>query len=264
MSDNEPYVTTDKTPGTALEPVAPTALEKTGAMAPERVRAMFERIAGPYDLMNRAMTLGLDQRWRKLAAAETGVGGGASVLDCCCGTGDLAFALAELVGPSGEVIGVDFAPAMLERARAKAADRGVVNVDFVEGDALELPLPDRRVAAATVGFGIRNVADVEQGFRELVRVVRPGGRVVCLEITTPQDGPLRPFYRFWFDRLVPLVGRAADSSSAYSYLPASVRRFPPPQELGAIMFRAGLTNVRYRILAGGIVALHYGEVPVRR
>ena len=253
----------DPTPGTALESTR-SALEASGTMAPERVRAMFDRIARPYDAMNRAMTLGLDQRWRALAAEETGVGGGASVLDCCCGTGDLSFALAKLVGPSGEVIGVDFSTAMLARARAKAEQSEIVNVDFVEGDALALPLPDRRVAAATVGFGIRNVADVEQGFRELARVVRPGGRVVCLEITTPQAGPLQPFYRFWFDRLVPLVGRVADQNSAYSYLPASVRRFPGPRALGELMGRAGLVNVRYRMLAGGIVSLHVGQVPVRR
>ncbi len=242
-------------------PASPDASEADGALPPERVQAMFNRIARPYDAMNRAMTVGLDRRWRALAADETGVGSGASVLDCCCGTGDLALELAKRVGPAGEVIGVDFANQMLERARIKSAKRGTENIVWIQGDALNLPLPDNRVAAATVAFGVRNLADYEQGFRELERVVRPGGRVVCLEITTPQSGPLKHFYEGWFNRAVPAIGRAVDrGEGAYSYLPASVQRFPDPDELGRIMFRAGLIRVRYRPLAGGIVALHVGEV----
>ena len=222
---------------------------------------MFDRIARPYDAMNRVMTAGLDRSWRSLAADATGVGAGASVLDACCGTGDLALELARRVGPMGEVIGVDFSEGMLDRARAKSAEGGLENVEWMLGDALALPLPRNRVAAATVAFGVRNLADYEQGFRELARVVRPGGRVVCLEITTPQHGALAGFYRVWFDRLVPAVGRLVDrESSAYSYLPASVRRFPDPPALGRVMYAAGLRRVRFKLLAGGIVALHVGEV----
>jgi demethylmenaquinone methyltransferase/2-methoxy-6-polyprenyl-1,4-benzoquinol methylase len=234
-----------------------------GTLPPERVRQMFDRIAGPYDAMNRVMTVGLDRRWRALAAEATGVGAGASVLDACCGTGDLTLELARRVGPSGEVFGVDFSEPMLERARAKLDRAGFQRAQLLVGDALALPLPDDRVAAATVAFGMRNLADVELGFRELVRVVRPGGAVVCLEITKPERGPLASFYRVWFDRLVPAVGRAVDrrGDSAYSYLPASVRRFPPPAELGQVMQRAGLRDVRYTLVAGGIVALHVGRVP---
>jgi len=237
-----------------------------GTLPPERVRAMFDRIARPYDTMNRVMTAGLDRRWRQLAAEATGVGAGASVLDACCGTGDLSIALAERVGESGEVIGVDFAPKMLALARQKAESAGLDQVRFIEGDALALPLEDGRVAAAAVAFGVRNLADLELGFRELVRVVRPGGRVACLEITTPEGGAMAGFYRVWFDQLVPLLGRAVDrgGEGAYSYLPASVRRFPAAAELGSIMYRAGLRKVRYRLLAGGIVALHVGELPRRR
>jgi len=233
-----------------------------GTLPPERVQEMFDRIARPYDAMNRVMTAGLDRRWRTLAADATGVGAGASVLDCCCGTADLTLELARRVGPGGEVIGVDFAERMLERGRAKIARKGTDQATLLNGDALSLPFPDDRFAAATVAFGIRNVADLDRGLGELVRVVRPGGKVVCLEITTPERGLAARFHRLWFDRMVPAAGRAIDSgSSAYTYLPASVRRFPGPAALAERMYAAGLEDVRYRLLGGGIVALHVGGVP---
>jgi len=233
-----------------------------GTLPPERVRTMFDRIAGPYDRMNRVMTAGLDRRWRALAADEAHVGLGAAVADVCCGTGDLALELAERVGRAGEVTGVDFSENMLAIARRKAAKLDHPNVRFVPGDALDLPIGDDEVAAATIAFGMRNLADHAQGFRELVRIVRPGGRVVCLEITTPKGRVLGGFYRVWFDRMIPAVGGMVDrGDSAYSYLPASVRRFPGPDDLGRIMYAAGLERVRYRTVAGGIVALHVGEVP---
>ena len=243
--------------GGSLEPRA-----ADGTLSPERVRMMFDRIAGPYDKMNRAMTAGLDRRWRALAADEANIGLGANVVDVCCGTGDLALELAGRVGAAGEVTGIDFSENMLQIAREKAVRLNHPNVRFLPGDALDLPVGDDEVAAATIAFGMRNLADHAQGFRELVRVVRPGGRVVCLEITTPKGAVLGGFYRVWFDRLVPAVGNVVDrGDSAYSYLPASVRRFPGPDELGKIMYAAGLERVRYRALAGGIVGLHVGEVP---
>lgn len=243
--------------GASLEPRA-----ADGALPPERVRMMFDRIARPYDAMNRAMTAGLDRRWRALAADEARVGLGAAVADICCGTGDLALELAGRVGDAGEVTGVDFSENMLQIAREKATRLNHPNVRFVPGDALDLPIGDDEVAAATIGFGMRNLADHAQGFRELARIVRPGGRVVCLEITTPKGRVLGGFYHVWFDRLIPAVGSIVDrGDSAYTYLPASVRRFPGPDELGATMYRAGLERVRYRTLAGGIIALHVGEVP---
>ena len=232
-----------------------------GTLPPERVAAMFDRIARPYDAMNRVMTAGLDVRWRRLAAQATGVGAGASVLDCCCGTADLSIELGRLVGPGGEVMGVDFSEGMLERGRAKVAKKGLDHVTLLHGDALDLPFEDDRFAAATVAFGIRNVADLDGGLRELARVVRPGGKVVCLEITTPESGPAARFHRLWFDRMVPSVGRLIDrGDSAYVYLPASVRRFPGPTTLAEVMYGAGLEDVRFRSLGGGIVALHVGTV----
>ncbi|HXV58573.1 MAG TPA: ubiquinone/menaquinone biosynthesis methyltransferase [Gaiellaceae bacterium] len=217
-----------------------------GTLAPAAVEAMFDRISPVYDVMNRVMTAGLDRRWRRLAAAAA-VRPGDEVLDACCGTGDLALA-AERAG--GSVTGLDFSERMLERARRKSA-----TVRWVRGDVLALPFEDESFDAATVGFGIRNVEDLEAGLRELHRVLRPGGRLACLEITRPR-GALRPFFRLWFDGLVPLAGKALPGGAAYSYLPASVRRFPGPADLGAALRRAGFGDVGWRLLGGGIVALH--------
>jgi len=209
---------------------------------------MFDRIAPVYDLMNRAMTLGLDQRWRRLAV-RLAVRSGDRVLDGCCGTGDLAIA-AQRAGAT--VVGLDFSPAMLERARRKAPE-----VEWILGDLLELPFGDGSFDAATVGFGVRNVSDLERGIVELRRVLRPGGRLAILEITTPR-GALKPFYKLWFDVLIPLAGRILPGGKAYTYLPASVRRFPAPEALAALLERQGFTGVEFRRLAGGIVALHTG------
>jgi len=218
----------------------------TGTLAPDDVRTMFDRIAPVYDAMNRAMTLGLDRRWRRLTA-QAAVRPGDKVLDACCGTGDLALA-GRAAG--GDVVGVDFSEAMLARARRKAPE-----IEWVRGDAAALPFPDETFDAVTVGFGIRNLADLEGGLRELARVLKPGGKVGCLEITRPR-GILRPFFRLWFDGLVPVVGKVLPGGAAYSYLPASVRRFPGPEDLAAAMRRAGFGEVGWRVLGGGIVALH--------
>jgi demethylmenaquinone methyltransferase / 2-methoxy-6-polyprenyl-1,4-benzoquinol methylase len=219
-----------------------------GVLAPSEVRAMFDRISPVYDVMNRAMTAGLDRRWRRLAA-EAAVRPGDRVLDACCGTGDLALA-DERAG--GRVTGLDFSERMLERARQKST-----SVEWVLGDARSLPFEDSAFDSATVGFGIRNVPDLEAGLAELARVLRPGGRLACLEITRPA-GVLKPFFRLWFDGLVPLAGKVLPGGRAYTYLPASVRRFPGPPDLAAAFARAGFEQVGWRLLGGGIVALHVG------
>lgn len=229
---------------------------RVGASLEEgQVRAMFDRIAGVYDRMNGVMTAGLHHRWRERAADLAAIGRGSRVLDVATGTGDLAVELARRVGPRGEVIGSDFSERMLTLARAKAPE-----IAFEHGNALALPYPDDRFDAATVGFGARNFSDLERGLAEMARVVRPGGRVVVLELTTPTDPPLSTFYRVWFDRLVPLLGRLARDPDAYAYLPDSVRRFPRPVGLAAAMARVGLEHIRWIVTAGGIIAIHVGEV----
>jgi demethylmenaquinone methyltransferase/2-methoxy-6-polyprenyl-1,4-benzoquinol methylase len=219
-----------------------------GTLPANEVRTMFDRIAPVYDVMNRVMTAGLDQRWRRITAAAV-VEKGSKVLDACCGTGDLAVAD---VRAGGTVTGLDFSPRMLERARKKSDA-----VTWLEGDLLALPFEDGSFDASTVGFGVRNVVDLERGLGELARVLAPGGRVGILEITQPR-GVLAPFYRVWFDRIVPLLGKVLKGGAAYSYLPASVRRFPGPDELASLLERAGFGDVEYRTFAGGIVALHTG------
>jgi demethylmenaquinone methyltransferase/2-methoxy-6-polyprenyl-1,4-benzoquinol methylase len=256
---------------------------------PVAIRQMFDEISGSYDRLNDLMTAGLHHRWRELAVVLARVKPGDSVLDVCCGTGDMAFAVKRAVGPTGTVVGIDVSEDMLEVAREKSG-RNQLYVDFRLGDVLALDFESGGPAAAdvspggaspgrtddvgvepegrpqgfdacTVGFGVRNVPDVLGAFAEMRRVCRPGAKVVCLEITHPQIPVFKQFYRLWFDRIVPVLGKvAAGEKKAYTYLPASVRRFPPPDELQALMQQAGLQNVRYEILAAGIIAVHHGVV----
>jgi len=215
-----------------------------------QVQAMFDRIARVYDRMNSVMTAGMHHRWRRRAADLARVGPGSRALDVATGTGDLAI---EVSARGAQVVGLDFSERMLELARAKAP-----SIEFVQGNALELAYPDASFDAVTVGFGARNFSDLERGLGELARVTRPGGRVVILEITTPQRPPLSWFFGLWFDRAVPALGRLAGDPDAYSYLPSSVRRFPGPPELAAKLAAAGLEDVRWMLTAGGIIAIHAG------
>jgi demethylmenaquinone methyltransferase/2-methoxy-6-polyprenyl-1,4-benzoquinol methylase len=243
---------------------------------PGKVRQMFDDIAGSYDRLNDLMTAGLHHRWREFGVLLSRVGPGADVLDVCCGTGDFAFALKRAVGPQGRVVAVDVSEEMLDVAREKSG-RNQLYVDFRLGDVLDLPFPDAEGSGAphsssggrtgptvsgfdacTVGFGIRNVPDIAKAFSEMRRVCRPGGRVVCLEITQARIPLFKQFYGLWFEHIVPHLGRlAARDEFAYSYLPASVRRFPDPEALIDLMAEAGLRNARYEILAGGIIAVHH-------
>jgi len=239
-------------------PREPSADFAAGRLEAGQVRAMFDRIAGVYDLMNTAMTAGLHHRWRERAADMARVGPGSRVLDVATGTGDLAMELARRVAPAGEVVACDFSEPMLHRARAK--NRSPELLHFEWADALALPYTQDSFDAVTVGFGARNFSDLDAGLAEMVRVTRPGGHVVVLEITTPTRPPLSSFFALWFDRLVPALGRLAGDSQAYTYLPSSVRRFPPPRELAAALAGCGLTEISYRVLAGGIIAIHAGTV----
>jgi demethylmenaquinone methyltransferase/2-methoxy-6-polyprenyl-1,4-benzoquinol methylase len=224
---------------------------------PQRVQNMFDRIAGRYDLLNRVMTMGIDKRWRKAAVRATGARSGSKVLDVCCGTGDLTFLLARA---GADVIGADFSENKLAQARLRVGKQPVAianRVQFQQGDAMALPFADDTFDALTVSFGVRNVASLDTAFAEFHRVVRPGGTVVCLEITRPRRFPFTLFYKVWFDRVVPVVGRLlSGDAEAYSYLPESTLAFPQPKVLAESLRGLGYDSVGFRTFAGGIVALH--------
>lgn len=219
---------------------------------------MFDRIAGRYDLLNSLMTAGLHHSWRARAVDRAAASPGDSVLDVCCGTGDLSFELAGRVSPGGNVIGSDFSEPMLDLAREKAEKRGSESVRFEWADALNLPYDEGRFDAVTVGFGVRNFADRDRGLREMARVLKPGGRLVILEFTEPRRPPFSTFYSLWFDRIVPMLGRLTPNPEAYSYLAESVHGFPRPEGLAAKMDAAGFEQVRWLLTAGGILAIHSG------
>jgi demethylmenaquinone methyltransferase / 2-methoxy-6-polyprenyl-1,4-benzoquinol methylase len=254
--------------------VDPARPSRSEAEFSSQIRSMFDRIAGVYDVMNRVMSAGLDSGWRQRTADRAEVGPGDSALDVCCGTGELAFELARRIGPTGRVVGCDFSERMLELAREKedrlrlgdsrqlagngSSPGSLAPVEFEWADALELPYGDGSFDAVTVGFGVRNFAEIERGVGEMARVLRPRGRLVILEITQPRRAPLSTFFSLWFDRVVPLLGALAGDRDAYSYLPDSVRSFPGPGELAEVMDAAGLERIRYLILGGGIIAIHSG------
>lgn len=226
-----------------------------------QINAMFDRVAPRYDVLNSFMSAGMHRDWKRQAVELTELRPGEKALDVCCGTGDLAIRMAELVGPNGKVIGCDFSTQMLMLALAKTEKRQLSQLTFRQADALSLPYGQGEFAAATMGFALRNLADHQSGVSEMARVVRSGGRVVVLEFTRPRRAPFRHFYDLWFDRLVPVIGRLSKDAAAYSYLPASVRGFADPKGVAAMFCAAGLREVRYRVLAGGIVTIHTGRKP---
>ena len=223
---------------------------RAGTLEEPQVRAMFDRIAGVYDVMNSVMTAGMHHRWRRRAVDLAAVESGDEALDVATGTGDLAV---ELASRGARVIASDFSEEMLSRARAKQPA-----ITWEWANAQDLPYESNRFAAATVGFGARNFSDLALGVSEMARVVRPGGRVVILEITTPQKPPLSKFFSVWFDHVVPKLGRLAGDPDAYTYLPNSVKRFPGPEGLAGLMAAAGLRDIRWILTAGGIIAIHVG------
>jgi demethylmenaquinone methyltransferase / 2-methoxy-6-polyprenyl-1,4-benzoquinol methylase len=225
---------------------------------PHDVRAMFDRIARRYDTLNTVMTAGLDTRWRRAAIEAARLRPGLRVLDVACGTGMLARAAAEVVGPAGHVDGIDAAPRMLELARAARRATGAAGISWREADALRLPFDDESMDAVLIGFGLRNLPDYAGALEEMTRVAAPGGRVVVLEIATPRARLPRLVHATWFRRVVPLLGRLAGGGAAYAYLPASLDTYPAPEAIADLMAGAGLTDVRWRWLVGGMTTLHVG------
>ncbi|HEX2349516.1 MAG TPA: class I SAM-dependent methyltransferase [Ktedonobacterales bacterium] len=230
---------------------------------PAYVRSMFDRISGVYDLMNRVMTGGMDGRWRAFAARQVGLRAGERALDLGCGTGDMAIAIARNSPPDAHIVGVDFSAGMLEVGREKLARRGLSDqIELRQGDVLALDLPDGAFDAVSSAWLVRNLSDIPAGFREMRRVTRPGGRVVCLEMSHPYNPIFNWGYHLYFDQLVPLLGRLiGNSSEAYSYLPSSVVSHPDAPALKRIMEDAGWRDVRYYYLMGGVVAVHVATNP---
>ena len=224
-----------------------------------RVRAMFSTIAGRYDLLNHVLSGNVDKRWRRIVATrvrEKLPSSRACVLDVACGTGDLSLTLFEITGAG--VIGTDFCRPMLDVAAGKTSGR----IRLIEGDALDLPFRDGTFDAATIAFGLRNLSNVESGLAELSRVLKPGGWVAVLEFSRPANAILRPLFNLYFRRVLPLMGGLVSGSlSAYTYLPASVQKFPDQSQLSLLMEQAGFVQVGYENLSGGIAALHLGQRP---
>ena len=235
------------------------AASRTGNTVPEpSVTNMFDSIAPVYDRMNTLMTAGMDGRWRRAAVRAARLSRGGSALDVACGTGKLTAALAGAVGPDGRVVGVDLSAAMLDEARR--AFGGMPGVEFVLGNALALPVADGTFDAATIAFGLRNLASFEDGLREMARAVRSGGRVVCLELSVPRPRFMGRFYVGLFRTTAPFIGALFKRRAAYAYLPSSLNGFPAAEEIADTMRRVGLREVTFKRLALGTVALHWGTV----
>ncbi|HWO88058.1 MAG TPA: ubiquinone/menaquinone biosynthesis methyltransferase [Gemmatimonadales bacterium] len=243
-------------------PRRPNQVGQTPTSPPDKrryVRAIFSDIAPRYDLLNRVLSLNIDQSWRRRAVArlEWQRRPGGTYLDACAGTLDLAVMLAGQRGFAGRVIATDFAVPMLRLGGAKARE---LEVRRVAADTLSLPLPDASMDGAIVGFGVRNLADLDLGLRELARVIRAGGRLVVLDFATPAFAPLRALYLLYFRRVLPLVGRIVSGHpTAYQYLPDSVLEFPAPEVLASRLAGAGFKSCAYQLLTGGIAAVTWGE-----
>jgi demethylmenaquinone methyltransferase/2-methoxy-6-polyprenyl-1,4-benzoquinol methylase len=230
--------------------------------AAAHVREMFGRIAPRYDLLNHFLSLDIDKLWRRRVAQRFRAvlrDPKTKVLDLCCGTGDLAFAFRREAPGAAEIIGADFVPEMLVRARAKSA-ASAAKIEFVEADALSLPFADAGFDLVSCAFGFRNLANYERGLQEIRRVLKPGGAVAILEFAEPRGKIFGALYRFYFRHVLPrLGGLISGNAQAYSYLPSSVRKFPGPRELEIKFAQAGFVGVQYERWTGGIVTLHTGR-----
>ncbi|NLC39128.1 MAG: demethylmenaquinone methyltransferase [Clostridia bacterium] len=227
------------------------------------VHQMFSSIADKYDWMNRVMTFGLDNSWRRFAVEKAQLPAGGCALDVCCGTGKITLELAKKAGKKGKVIGLDFCEEMLKVAQVNLSGHPLKDrIELVQGNAIALPFSDNSFDCATIGFALRNVPDLVKALQEMIRVVKPGGRVVSLELAKPSWPVFKQIYWLYFDKLVPLMGKfRVGIEGPYSYLPNSVKLFPHQKEITRLFSRLGLQQVAYYELTGGIVAVHVGIKP---
>lgn len=227
------------------------------------VQETFNSIAGHYDFMNSLMSLGMDKRWRRIAVQRVGAKPGMHILDVCCGTGQLSMELGSTVGVKGTVTGLDFSHKMLDVAkRSLEQSSNKDRIKFIQGNAMELPFPSNTFDGATVGWGLRNLPDLREGIKEMVRTVKPGGRVVSLDMAKPTFPGFKQAYWLYFEKLIPLMGKIwARKASAYQYLHDSAREFPAQEELVRIFTECGLVEARFDNLAGGVVAIVSGTKP---
>lgn len=223
------------------------------------VHSVFESIAKEYDRMNSVISFGRHSAWRKYTNKRMGVGTGQSAIDLCCGTCDWTISLAEAVGPTGKVVGLDFSQNMLDVGAGKMQDKGLDQVALVNGDAMSIPYPDNTFDYATIGFALRNVPNYKQVIREMERVVKPGGQVVSLEVSKPPFMPYRKLFFFYFYNILPLIARlVVDKYEEYSWLPQSLTNFPDSRQLADVFREVGLVDVQTKLFVGGVSALHIG------
>ncbi|MDO4281612.1 MAG: bifunctional demethylmenaquinone methyltransferase/2-methoxy-6-polyprenyl-1,4-benzoquinol methylase UbiE [Peptococcaceae bacterium] len=229
------------------------------------VHECFDAIAGKYDFMNVLMTWGMLGHWQKIVMEKSEMRPGDKGLDVCCGTGEMTYQLAKLAGPFGQAVGLDFSANMLETANAKRAEHPSLNVQFVEGDAMNLPFPDESFDAATNGFALRNVKDIPKVIQEMARVVEIGGKVVCIDVSRPTFPPARAFFDLYYFKIVPWLGnhlvsaeQISDGYTAYTWLAESLRTFPPPKELAQMFRDAGLTSVEIKPVGFGAATIISG------
>ncbi|MBV8067333.1 MAG: bifunctional demethylmenaquinone methyltransferase/2-methoxy-6-polyprenyl-1,4-benzoquinol methylase UbiE [Candidatus Eremiobacteraeota bacterium] len=240
-----------------ISPSERTGTDEKGSF----VRAMFGRIAPRYDLANRVLTAGLDERWRRRAIRLLAPPHGGRVLDCCCGTGDLVFGL-QHADATLQVVGIDFCAPMLERAKRRMSRKARGDARFVEGDVMAMPFENNSFDGATMGFSLRNVVDIDATLREILRVLRPGTRFVSLDVTKAPNRAYKRLFDLYFYGLVPLIGGIVGGSrSAYAYLPNSLTHHPNAAQLRDRFIRAGFTEAGYCALMGGAIAIHYGTKP---
>ncbi len=245
----------------SVEQINPYRHDQRGKAA--QVQQMFDNIAPAYDFMNRAMTLGIDRRWRRIAVSRIPKRTGLNILDIATGTGDMAILIRRMTG-ARHITGIDLSQGMISEARRKVSlDPTLDGIEFMLADSLDTPFPDNSFDAITVAYGVRNFADIRAGYAEMFRILKPGGMLIVLELSTPRNPLIKPLYNLYTHTLIPLAGRlVAHGIRAYSYLPESIAAVPQSESMTAIMHQAGFPAPRFRTLTFGVCTLYTAGKPI--